>query len=202
MGELVPVFAAYEAGGRNLHKLLSYAPIYERLLAPFRQRSVVLVEFGIGKGGCLTMWKDYLGPYAQVIGIDLHDGEFYTDAQITCVQGDQGDAEFLRSLPARLPRPDIVIDDASHINTHQIATLQTLFPHLNPGGVYAVEDTHTSYRSAYGGGYRRSDTFIEYCKNLVDGLHRTEDPAIAPPAWIEQLSSIAFYPSLAVLIHA
>jgi hypothetical protein len=39
---------------------------------------------------------------------------------------------------------DIIIDDASHINWHQIKTFETLIDKLRPGGFYVIEDIHSS----------------------------------------------------------
>ena len=36
------------------------------------------------------------------------------------------------------------------------------------GGVFLIEDLHTSYWNRYGGGYKRAGTFIEYAKDLID----------------------------------
>ena len=40
---------------------------------------------------------------------------------------------------------DVIIDDGSHVPSHQKLTFQTLWPHLRPGGLYAVEDIETSF---------------------------------------------------------
>ena len=37
----------------------------------------------------------------------------------------------------------------------QITTLEEMFPAVIEGGVYLVEDLHTSYWPEYGGGYAR-----------------------------------------------
>ena len=44
--------------------------------------------------------------------------------------------------------PDIIIDDGSHIEEHQIFTFGVLFPKLKPGGVYIVEDISSSVKSS------------------------------------------------------
>ena len=40
---------------------------------------------------------------------------------------------------------DVIIDDGSHINAHQIFTFENLFSELKAGGLYIIEDTLTSY---------------------------------------------------------
>jgi hypothetical protein len=44
---------------------------------------------------------------------------------------------------------DIIIDDGSHINADIIATFKNLWPVLAPGGLYCVEDLHSSYNPYY-----------------------------------------------------
>ena len=50
----------------------------------------------------------------------------------------------------------------------EIATFEELWPAIVDGGVFLMEDLHTSYWADYGGGYRHPTTFIEYAKNLID----------------------------------
>jgi hypothetical protein len=38
-----------------IHKWMHYFPIYERHLAPFRNRTITLLEIGVFKGGSLQM---------------------------------------------------------------------------------------------------------------------------------------------------
>ena len=60
--------------------------------------------------------------------------------------GDLGDPRFLRLMCLTWPQMDVIIDDASHINWHQIQAFELLFPCLRPGGVYIVEDVDSSYK--------------------------------------------------------
>ena len=43
----------------------------------------------------------------------------------------------------------IIIDDGSHITSHQQKSLGYLFPLLNTNGIYICEDLHTSYVQSY-----------------------------------------------------
>lgn len=71
-----PLWAHFlgNADGRMIYKWKHYFPIYERHLAPFVNRPTTLIEIGCGHGGSLQMWKRYLGPHAQIVGID-HDSK-------------------------------------------------------------------------------------------------------------------------------
>ena len=37
----------------------------------FRNKEIIFVEIGVKRGGSLLMWRDWLGPKARIIGIDL-----------------------------------------------------------------------------------------------------------------------------------
>ena len=42
---------------------------------------------------------------------------------------------------------------------------------LKAGGIYAIEDLHTAYWRAWGGGYPRRGTAIELVKDMIDEMH-------------------------------
>jgi hypothetical protein len=68
-----------------------------------------------------------------------------------------------------VPSPDFILDDGSHIMSHQITSFETLFPWLKDGGVYACEDTHTSIWGGWGGGgWNATDTWLHYSKQFTE----------------------------------
>ena len=85
--------------------------------------------------------------------------------------GSQVDSKFLASVVEEMGGIDVVIDDGSHISQHVIKSFEILYPMLSPGGLYFIEDLHTSYWPKYGGGLRRKNSSIEYLKHLVDYLN-------------------------------
>ena len=40
---------------------------------------------------------------------------------------------------------DVIIDDASHLPEHQVASYQIFGPYLKKGGVYIIEDIHQDH---------------------------------------------------------
>jgi hypothetical protein len=64
-----------------------------------------------------------------------------------------------------------LIDDGSHMVSHQKISFKYLFEHIKPDGVYLCEDLHTPYYLKFGGGFRRYNTFIEFSKKLIDYLN-------------------------------
>lgn len=158
--------------GRLIHKWRHYFPIYERHFARFVYRPVIFWEIGCGRGGSLQMWKRYLGPHAQIVGLDIRPKcATFAEDQIAVRIGDQSDTKFLDSVLAEFGAPDIVLDDGSHIMKHVVQSFTHLYRHLDRNGVYLVEDLQTAYSPRHGGGLRREGTFIELCKNLIDELY-------------------------------
>lgn len=157
---------------RAIHKWMHYFEIYERYFAKFKNTDVTVVEVGVAQGGSLQMWKNYFGPKARIIGVDIDERcKQAEEAQIEVFIGDQASDEFWSRFKERVPKVDILIDDGGHEMHQQIATFRAMFPHISSNGVYVCEDLHTSYWDGYGGGYQRPGTFIEMSKNLIDELN-------------------------------
>lgn len=177
----------YNEVTRYTSKWNHYFPLYERYFSKFRGQSPVVLEIGVDNGGSLEMWKKYFGPTSNIIGVDNRPKVTSIEG-CSIVFGDQGNEIFWENFIAACPHIDIVIDDGSHYMAHQILTFEKLFPHLNEGGVYFCEDTHSSYwndkvgnpPSAWGGGLMCDYTFIEYCKMIVDALHDDHIPRESP----------------------
>lgn len=168
-----PLEAYFNANqGRLIHKWVHYFDIYHRHFQPYRNRPVTIVEFGVSHGGSLQMWKHYFGPQARIVGVDINPKcAALTEPQIEIVIGDQEDRSFLRSLAAKVGDIDVLIEDGGHTMAQQIATFEELWPSIVDGGIFLMEDLHTSYWSHMGGGLRRDGTFIEYAKRLIDQQH-------------------------------
>ena len=118
------------------------------------------------------MWKNYFGPNAKIFGIDINPNcKNLEERQIEIFIGDQEDRIFLRSLAEKIPKIDILIDDGGHAMKQQINTFEELFSFIDHNGIYLCEDMHSSYREAFGGGYKKRGTFIEYSKNFIDYIN-------------------------------
>ena len=192
-----------ENTGGLINKWKHYFEIYDRHFSRFRDKEVNIVEFGISHGGSLQMWKNYFGPKARIIGVDINPHcKILEENQIEIFIGDQENRTFLQSLTKRIPRIDILIDDGGHTMKQQIITFEELFPHIDKNGVYLCEDLHTSYWPQWGGGYRKSDTFIEYSKNLIDSInawHSLEASKLNVTEFTRSAHSLHFYDSVLVI---
>jgi hypothetical protein len=161
---------------------------------------MTFLEIGCGEGGSLQLWKRYLGPFAQIVGIDILDrAKAFEEDQIAVRIGDQGDISFLDSVLGEFGRPDVVLDDGSHMMSHMRQSFAHLYGRMSETGVYMVEDLHAAYWPEFEGGLRREGSFIELCKGLVDELNADHARgALAPTEFTRSTLSIHFYDSVAV----
>jgi hypothetical protein len=164
-----------------------YTKIYEKYFEPIRHEPLKILELGTGAywkpeegfHGAKT-WAEYFSK-AFVATIDIHPKYPPKHPRIEFWQGSQDDSEFLEGLIEKFGNPDIIIDDASHINPLTIKSLQILWPNLKPGGWYVVEDCHTSYwqdiasdGTDFKGGFGRPGTIMEFLKGLCDSVNSIE----------------------------
>ncbi len=121
------------------HKYLDF---YEKNL-PDRSFSGRLLEVGVMDGASLRMWADYY-PNAEIVGIDIDEprDSGFSNAKWLKVDG---------TTPAitQLGKFDIILDDGSHMTKDQQETLGLAWGMLNKGGIYIMEDLHTSYNQDY-----------------------------------------------------
>lgn len=181
----------------------NYFDIYDRYLQKFVGKDPNVLEIGISQGGSLEIWSRFF-ENGQIYGIDIDSKclDFkYQQNNIHISLGDQSDPKFWDFYLKDKGLFDVVIDDGSHINEHQILTLLKVFPHLKNGGVFIVEDTHTSYWEQWQGAFRKPDTFIEFSKSLIDFQHK-QHINMKPPEEIQKvfqnLKSMTFYNSVVV----
>lgn len=190
-----------ENAGPLIHKWPHYFAIYETHLRRFQRQAPTLLEIGVSHGGSLRMWREYFGPGATIIGLDKDPRAATLDGLDGHVRvGDQGDDGFLRSVIDELGPFDIVIDDGSHRPSHQVSSLLALWDALVPGGVYIVEDLHTSYWPDYDGGPGQ-ETFMDLVKQMVDDINavHSRSEALQPSRWTREVTGMHVYDSVVVL---
>jgi hypothetical protein len=204
LSELAARFGSDKWGGRW------YTSHYQRHFEPYRELPVKVLEIGIGGydaidagGESLRMWKHYFRR-GLIYGLDIFEKTGVEESRIQVVQGDQGDEAFLDSLGRELGPFDIIIDDGSHMSHHVLASFNALLPHVKPGGIYVVEDLATAYWPAWGGATDPSAQYksIELIKNLLDGLHHSEqirDGDTQPSMTESTVTGVHMYHNLALI---
>lgn len=122
-----------------------------------------MLELGAGPdiniGASCRVWKGYFPESAVIHVADIKpSANALTEEGFHVHIGDLGSTSFLRGLASE--KWDFVIDDASHIWTHQILAFRNLFSSVRQGGVFIVEDLCTSFgnmRHDYGLGFDQKD---------------------------------------------
>ncbi|WP_281927494.1 class I SAM-dependent methyltransferase [Roseibium album] len=148
----------------------TYFDSYDHFLGQYRDKEITFVEIGILGGGSLFMWRDFFGPKARIIGVDLNpNAKKWEDDGFEIFIGNQSDANFWNEFKAKVGNIDVVLDDGGHTYEQQIITLECLLDSINDGGLILIEDTHTSYMDGFG---PQKYSFLEYVKNRIDAVNR------------------------------
>ena len=184
--------------GLPTEKYPHHLEVYERYFSAFKGKDIGVLEIGIRDGGSLQLWREYFGKQSRIYGIDIQDRRNLKDkAGAEIFVGHQADVDFLSGLVSATGSLQIIIDDGSHVSKDQIESFSYLFPRLGDGGLYIVEDIHTSYRDQYN--EDGTISFVEYLKYMIDSLHRNEQPDKIFLAALEEVFGIHIFPSLVIL---
>ncbi len=141
-----------------------YLDTYEHYLKDWRDREFVMWEIGVAGGASLRMWREYFTK-ARIIGIDINpDCEKEGDVFI----GSQTDFAFLDSVIEKTGMPDIIVSDGSHVGDEEVLTFKHLFPKMNSGSMYLLEDCATFYNNHYSGPFESNGRTKAF--NFFSGL--------------------------------
>ncbi len=120
----------------------NYTPVYYSLFKKREHKIRKVMEIGIKTGASLRMWEEYF-PRAKIFGLDRKQRYLIHSGRISSFQANQdnlaGLAEIARSVGGQL---DLIVDDGSHLPSHQISSMETLMPFLERHGVYVIEDVN------------------------------------------------------------
>ena len=167
---------------RTTAKLTHYFRIYEEEFEKYKNKSINFFEIGINKGGDLQIWHKYFTNLNKMYAVDINENCKSLEKILpntTIFIGDQGNKSFLKMLTNNIDDIDILLDDGGHQFHQQINSFKFLFKKIKEGGLYLIEDTHSSYDNyanlhpkdnVYNGGRYKSNTTIEFFKKLVDEL--------------------------------
>ncbi len=151
----------------------NYFEIYENCLKKFINKKITLVEIGIGNGGSLFMWRNFLGKKAKIIGIELNpDAKKFEKYGFKIFIGDQSDPLFWKNFYKKNGKIDVLIDDGGHTNLQQITTLMESIDNIKNNGVILIEDTHTSFMNYKGFKNPSKNSLINFTTHIIENLHR------------------------------
>ena len=120
-----------------------YHRIYPWFLSHFKNVPIALLEIGLNHNNSIDLWKEYFKDVI-IYGIDIKPKEHLSDAKLFKV--DQSNKSELDNFAKTVDRKfEIIVDDGSHVPTHQLDTINAFWPILKPAGVYIIEDIETSF---------------------------------------------------------
>jgi hypothetical protein len=106
-----------------------------------------ILEIGIANGNSIRLFRDKY-PFAKIFGFDIieQQNSWPVDDNIFYYRADQGDVAGFRALMSGINEKfDLIIDDGSHDPFHQKTSLIECLAFINDGGIYVLEDLHTSH---------------------------------------------------------
>lgn len=168
MGELGDLFQRHGSDKHN-H---GYDAWYEIHLSQMRMRAISLLEIGVKSGASLRAWERYF-PKATIIGVDNDPVcAAHSSGRTKIHIGNQADEDFMRRVAEESGPFDVVVDDGGHTMAQQKTSFLALWGAMRPGGIYVVEDLHTSYwESHQDGGPMGNATMLSVLKDLVDEMN-------------------------------
>ena len=132
-----------------------YERAYEGAFSPIRENVKKLCEVGVGNAydwlgleirpaNSLKVWRDYF-INADILGLDIVKYENINDLErITIDWLDQSKKDLVEEYSKKLIDYDVIIDDGSHNVYDQTITFSSFFKSLKSGGIYVLEDLHSS----------------------------------------------------------
>lgn len=133
--------------GTDKDTMHSYGPLYERLLAPYRERATRVLEIGLFSGASLVVWAEFF-KNATIDGVDIDSSLWRFDLfplEDPRIRMHEMDGT-LMSAPKELVKRgapeafDVIIEDGSHRAQHQVSHLEAFAASIAPGGIYIIED--------------------------------------------------------------
>jgi hypothetical protein len=191
----------YDINSKHLiHKFTNYFDIYDKHFNRFIGKNPIILEIGIFEGGSIDMWNYYFDNKCTIYAIDINENclnlqKDYLD-NVHIIIGDQGNENFWNNFLKQNIKFDIIIDDGSHIPSHQILTFKKTYDYLNNNGIYLCEDICTSYHNNHKG------SFIDFSKKIIDYLNvfhwRTDGQKQKYQDFKKKTFSVCFYDNIVV----
>ena len=129
--------------------------VYERLLPPYQNKAMILLEIGVAEGGSLLMFEKMCAELkidAKIYGIDIRPEPSVLHNSIAIYKTiNQNDTVSLIEFAGEVGGFDIVIDDGSHFTKETKNCFDVFWGYILKGGCYVIEDWSVAveYESPY-----------------------------------------------------
>ena len=135
------IFSSHQ--GKLSDKWNFYLVEYERLIAPYVDRPVRLLEIGVQNGGSIEIWSKVFENSEKIVGCDIDPKcglLTFEDPQISIVVGDVSISSTRDLIRAQSLFFDIIIDDGSHKSSDIVKVFANYFGIVSSEGVFIAED--------------------------------------------------------------
>jgi len=151
-----------------------FTPFYHKHLNKRRPNTKKLLEVGIQEFRSHRMWQEYF-PGAKIYGMDCSKLESKDGIEVFV--GDQANRKHLDAMMQKFGGSwDIIIDDGGHTMKQQQVTFACLFPFLRNGGVFVIEDLHSSnFGKQFGVKPDGSNSTLNFLKNFRNTVPGTNE---------------------------
>jgi hypothetical protein len=180
---------------RDWHYLYDLYPMY---FEPIRKELKLLLEIGVYKGGSVKALHDYF-VNAEIVGVDidltpannfgLPDEKMF--GRITLIEADQENCEQMREVGDRYGSFPIIIDDAGHVHSAQLASFETLWPYVSAGGLYIIEDVFK--------GFDQTSKLLQYFKDFINKNNFLSPGPYDSSKEKKEISGITFHQGMIVI---
>ena len=151
MNTLKEIAETYQTDKNFFHNY--YHRAYDEALLPLKETATKVCEIGICgqnpavnwvNGNSLRIWRDYF-TNANILGLDIDPFDNVLGDRVTIDFIDQSSREQVIEYSTKLSDYDLIVDDGSHKMYDQQITFAYFFKSLRSGGIFILEDLHTSY---------------------------------------------------------
>ena len=160
----------FETDKENEHAFITNH--YERIFEPIKNKVKKFCEIGVGRGGSLKLWQKFF-TQAEILGLDASQYDF-EEERITTKVIDASNPIEVEKFCSENKDFDVVLDDCTHKMHDQQMCFAKFFKSLNPGGIYIIEDLHTSVevgikeKENYNWGDPSKITTLDLLKNFIE----------------------------------
>lgn len=167
----------FDKCGSDKCKHHGYHRYYEPIFNTLKSKSLRLLEIGVDRGCSINAWNIVNPNISKVFGIGYNNTQTelktVVNDKTTLYMGDQSNIPFLDYvIDDSGGKFDIIIDDGSHVPSHQKISFDRLWEHVVSGGYYVIEDVETSYwcknEAIYGYSLKNEESILNYFKDMVD----------------------------------
>ena len=116
-----------------------FGSVYNKILAPFQNEPIRMLEIGIWHGVSFKIWKEYF-KCVELFGIDISIPSMDILDYVKVFFGNQSYKYFTDNVAKEIEHLNIVIDDGGHWCDDQQVSFNSFWPILSSGGLYIIED--------------------------------------------------------------